>query len=977
MHETGDGNKYREFSILRLIAFAPLLFAATPVLAEAAQPASEDRDDGAIVPTGSEIVVLATRMRGEVDGAQPPVMTLDETEIASYGAASLGELVAAISPQTGSGRGRGQGHPVMLVNGQRVSSFREMRNIPPEAIRKVEVLPEEVSLRFGYPPNQRVINFILKENFATVSVAGEYNIPSRGGFTNSEIEAGLVRIDGPRRLNIEAKAVDDTMLTEAERGVIQSAASRPTVAGDPDPAQFRSLVDDSRELTLNGTWSAGLGDQGMEGSLSLNAAMTQNDSRALLGLDTVRLSGPTGETSVRTLADPLERVTDARTYQAGATLNRRLGDWQLTATVDGSYVDTVTRIDRARDTTVLVEAAAAGLLPVDGALPALPGGGFDRTRARDLSASSLLTLAGSPLMLPAGEVSLTVRGGFDYERTRNFTTRSANPAATLKRGDLSGGFNVALPLTSRREGVLDAIGDVTLNFSAGINDLSDFGTLTNWNAGISWNLTEKLGLQASYIVNEAAPSLADLGSPELALANVPVFDFTNGETALVTIVTGGNPNLVKEKQRDLKLSANWELPFMERSNLIVEYFRNSSDDVTRAYPLLTPAIEAAFPGRTTRDENNRLLRIDRRPVTYDRVASSRIRWGFNLSGRLSSDGEAGSGDRSERGGAPGMAPTVREPASGLVGFDPARFAELRGSLCGGGASPDVATLPEDLQARLRGPDGTVDPERFARFRERLCASPGEGGGPDFERFARLRQQLCGAETPDPATLPDRMRERLLAADGSIDPARLAALRERMCSPGTPDAAASPAPASAAAARTAGGPRGPMGFGRGGPPGGRWNLSIYHTWRFDETVRIAPGGPLLDLLAGDALTVGGVARHSLEFEGGVFKDGMGLRLNGSWMAPVRVRASGAPGSADLRFGSVFSIDARAFINLGQQQKLVAKYPFLKGVRIALTADNLLDSRQKVTDPSGITPIAYQKDLRDPRGRVIGIDIRKMF
>lgn len=51
--------------------------------------------------------------------------------------------------------------------------------------------------------------------------------------------------------------------------------------------------------------------------------------------------------------------------------------------------------------------------------------------------------------------------------------------------------------------------------------------------------------------------------------------------------------------------------------------------------------------------------------------------------------------------------------------------------------------------------------------------------------------------------------------------------------------------------------------------------------------------------------------------------------------------------------------------------------LKGLRVALTAENLFDSRQKVTDGSGAVPLSYQPDTLDPRGRVLGIDLRKAF
>ncbi len=180
-----------------------------------------------------------------------------------------------------------------------------------------------------------------------------------------------------------------------------------------------------------------------------------------------------------------------------------------------------------------------------------------------------------------------------------------------------------------------------------------------------------------------------------------------------------------------------------------------------------------------------------------------------------------------------------------------------------------------------------------------------------------------------------------------------------------------APGAGGPPRMGGGPM--MGM-MGGPGGqGRWSLSLFHTLRFADEVLVAPGGPVLDLLGGDALSGGGSPRNALEFEGGAFHKGKGLRLNGSWTAPTRVRASGLPGTSDLRFGSVFKLDLRAFVDVGQ----VSKAPILKGLRVALTAENLFDSRQKVTDGSGAVPLSYQPDYLDPRGRVLGIDLRKAF
>ena len=814
----------------------------------------ESASEDPVASQRGEILVLGTRFAGQVEADQPPIMTLDEADIASYGASSLADLLAAVAPQTGSGRGRG-GHPVILMNGQRISNFREMQGFSPEAIKRMEVLPEEVALRYGFPPNARVINFILKDNFSSTTIDGEYNMPTRGGFATSELTLSLLRINGASRLNLNAYAEDTSLLTEAERGIVQPAGISPRVAGDPDPAAFRSLIADSRDLGVNGSWSIGLGERGLGGSLSANASYSRNDNRSLSGLDSVVLSAPGGSTTLRTLAGPLARVGKTNRWEGGITLNKLLGSWQFTGTVDASFTDGQLLVDRRRSLSGLVTAAANGSLAITGPLPAVASAGTDLSTNKDLSFTSLLTLAGSPFRLPAGNAAMTIKGGFAFTNSDNADTRTATGNVRLKRGDASAGLNLALPITSRQEQVLGGIGDVSLNFSAGLNHLSDFGTLNDWSAGINWGLTGKLNLQASYIVNESVPSLQALGNPAAPIFNVTVYDFARGESVLVTALVGGNRGLVREKQRDLKLSANWQLPMKTSGNLIVEYFRNRSNNVTSDVPLLTPAVEAAFPGRATRDATGRLIALDRRPVTLFETRASRLRWGINLSGPM------------------GKAPAGRGPGGPMGQMRP-------GGPGGPGAGPGGPP-------RGPGPGG-----------------PGMGGGgPSVGRMMAM-----------------------------------------------------------------------MGGGTGQ---GRWNLSVYHTVRFSDRVNVAPGGPLLDLLGGDALSGGGVARHALEIEGGAFRKGFGLRINGNWSAPTRIKASGAPGTSDLRFGSVFRLNLRLFSDLGNHKALTDISPVFKGMRLAFQFDNVFDSRQKVTDASGATPFSYLPDFLDPKGRVIGIDLRKSF
>lgn len=806
------------------------------------------------VDEAGEILVVATRLRGQVDTAQPPIVTLDEEQIASYGAGSIQDLLAALAPQTGSGRGRGDGAPVILLNGMRISGFRELRGLPPEAIRRVEVLPEEVALKYGYRPDQRVVNFILKDNFRSIGSESEVGLPTQGGFTDLKQEVTLAKIDGASRLNMTGTLKSTGALTEAERGIVQAAPVGIRPAGDPDPADFRTLQARARSAALNTTWAKGLGGGA---SLSLNGLVQRDDSRSLNGLNTVTLMQG-GTAYDRTLLGPSPLVTHSQvtTVQGGAALNKPLGAWSLAVTGDGGHVETESTIDNRANLSGVQALVDAGLLSASEAIPANAYAvvGPDWALSKVDTLTSLATLSGRPLRLPGGEVALTVKAGFAYSGITSRNTRSGNGTTQLRRGDLQAGFSLDVPITSRKEGFGAGVGDLSLNANGEVHRLSDFGTLYDYGAGMTWKPTGALTVQASFIGTDAAPGLSSLGGPLVVNPAVALYDFTRGETVLASVTTGGNAALLKERQRDIKLGLNWDLPFMKNSTFIAEFFRNKSSNTTNAFPLLTPEVEAAFPGRVVRDASGRIISVDQRPVTFASEKGTRLRIGLNLSGSF--------------------------------------------------GKPD----PSAARGRVGGGAG--------------AGAVGSAGG----------RSGMGAGGPFPG----------------------------------------------------GGAGGGRGFGRMGGPGGpgsdglgRWNLSLTHTIRFTQKVQITPGGTELNLLDGDALTGGGVARHALQLEGGGFYRGFGLRLMGTYTGGTHVDASGLPGSTRLDFAPIATFNLRVFADLGRKPKLVSAVPFLKGARVSLDVDNLFDAQQRVTDGNGATPLRYRPGYLDPRGRVISVEFRKQF
>jgi hypothetical protein len=259
--------------------------------------------------------------------------------------------------------------------------------------------------------------------------------------------------------------------------------------------------------------------------------------------------------------------------------------------------------------------------------------------------------------------------------------------------------------------------------------------------------------------------------------------------------------------------------------------------------------------------------------------------------------------------------------------------------------------------------------------------------------------LCPADKAiDPKNLPSQITDRFKGADGQLDQARLTQFRTRVCSADPAQLAArqgqaaqgdaAPAPAGsqppARVARADG--NGGGGSGRGGRGGGfpgrggnggRWNISVSDTIELDNKVLVSPTGPMLDLLHGDALTGGGVARNTMSLEGGVFYNGLGTRISASYKSGTHVDGTGAAGSSDLNFGGLFTLDLRVFADLGRQDKLVKAVPFFKGSRLSFSIDNLFDARQKVTDENGVVPLRYQPYLIDPNGRSFKVEFRKLF
>ena len=548
-----------------------LVFVSPAALAQTAEPPAVPDAAEADVE-GEEIVVTGGRLPGAVIGDIQPEVILDGRAIRAYGAASIDELLQELAPLTGSIQGRGEGRPVVLLGGRRISGFREIRDLPPEAIARVDILPEEVALKYGYRADQKVVNIVLRRRFNAITAELEGAGATDGGQGRYGADLNYLRLQGGTRLSLDGEYQHIDPLFETERDV---------ELADPN----RTLVAASDRAKVNATYNRMiLGDV----SATLSGEFEAQDSLAGLGSDG----------SARLLRDRRSRDASLNYALNGDVTGFR---WALTGGYERNQATTLT------DRSLSVR---------------------DRARSVAETLGSEATLSGDVATLPAGAVAVTLKAGVDLRDIASTSTRTPAPTE-LSRDLVNGQANVDLPLL--RGG---GAGALSLNVNGAVQQLSDFGTLGAIGYGFNWRPSGAVRLIGSVTHEQGAPSIQQLGDPLIVTPEVRVFDLTTGQTVEVTVTEGGNPALRADTRRVLKLGLTLKPIAKTDLTLLANFTDSRIDNPVATFPTATPEIEAAFRGRFRRDAEGRLLSIDSRPVNFARSQQRQFRWGFNWSETL-------------------------------------------------------------------------------------------------------------------------------------------------------------------------------------------------------------------------------------------------------------------------------------------------------------------------------------------------------
>jgi len=861
----------------------PATSAAQKPVAAAPAPAASSADDD------EEVVVRGQKPRGSVPGDIPPEQTLNAADVRAYGVNNLSDLLDQLAPQTTSGRG---GQPVMLLNGRRISGFGEIRDLPTEAISRVEILPEEVALKYGYSADQKVVNIVLRERF--LALVGEVggSTSTEGGGTGTNPEANYVRIRGDARLTDNLRYQANTKLRESQRDIVDATGPNGT-----DVAHDKTLKGSSQQWSNNLVYARPIFDRS---TLTLNGALSYTTGDSLRGLPI---------TSTSPDPDPLHQRTENLTGHAGLTVNGDKGRWRWSVTGNYDHGDSLTHTQTGYDAS----------------------GALQTNRAESISnTGNFQLLTGGPLFqLPAGDFTTNVKAGLEYMGFDASSTRgTVEQNSNLSRRNANGQVNFDLPITSRRTGFGAFLGNLSLNANLAVTNLSDFGTMTNVGGGLVWTPIPAINLIGSYSREESAPTLNQIGDPTIATPQVRVFDYAAGQTVNVTQISGGNRDLRADRRHVWKLGTTLK-PFGDKNDLTftANFFHTITNDAIASLPEPTADLEAAFPDRFLRNAGGQLIQIDTRSVNFERERSDTLRLGMTFSINLKSILQKK------------FETWIAARRAGQDVPPPIRFNNFQPTLAGNKA--DLAKARAQFQQRQQqGDNGQV---------------PAANG------------QAPATQSPPPAGTQTAQSTPPLPAGNAGGP-----------------------PPGGGFGFGGGGPRGPGGFGGGGggrggfgggggfrQASGRLQVAIFDTWTLRDDVLIRQGVPLLDLLNGDSVGAGGgQSEHQLQLQLGYSNNGLGARLDSNYKTSTFVRGDGTGTAGDLHFSGLATFNLRFFADVGGMPKFVTK-TWARGLRISFGMNNVFDSRQRVRDQNGATPLRYQPAYLDPLGRTVSITIRKLI
>ncbi len=510
-----------------------------------------EADDAQGVDNNAEITVTGSRIKGARIAS--PVITIDRSEVERAGFGDMGEALRALpqnfsggqNPGVGKGarsgsntnddvtggsavnlRGLGADATLTLLNGHRLSfggsaQGIDISAIPPEAIERVEVIPDGSSALYGSDAVAGVVNVILRRKFTGVTASARVGTATEGGGTSqlyqivggSEWQDGNVLLAYSYRKNdeVEASQRDYADYLPEPHPLIKGQHVRSIVA-----SASQQLFSDVR-IQLDATFA----------DRTLNSRYNTNNILSVAH-------------------------TNDRSFSVTPSLEIPISD-EWSVSLSGTYARSQNNGSSVSSTLEGIEILREDVCYCN-ALKAVEG-----------------YAEGGLLSLPGGRVRAVIGAGF---RQNRYEVRSQSSVSGGTQRDTYAFGELQIPVISNVNEI-SLVRALTITFAGRYDRYNNSGTVTTPKIGVVYSPSSSIDLKYSWGRSFKAPALASMYATQYAFL-LPLFyfgDTTSDPTSSALYLAGGSTALRPERATSSTWTAVFHPTSLQGLTAEVSYFR--------------------------------------------------------------------------------------------------------------------------------------------------------------------------------------------------------------------------------------------------------------------------------------------------------------------------------------------------------------------------------------------------------------------
>lgn len=587
--------------------------------------ASAQEQGGPPPGSGHSDIIVTGRRPPNAPGSVEDRYAADS--IRTLGAMTIGEVIERLERRNG-------GRPFsIIVNGRRLADISDLRDVPPEALAEIQILSNRSAGNYGFTPENKVLNLVLKPRFASTTADLGMRLSTEGG--GDDVTAALrhIKIDQERRFNASVSLQGNTGLDGRDRIALLEGGANDALT------PYRTLLPSSRTASLTAGLALPLGSTSVTISAALSDSLSRQLARFTLAEPEEGNVGTGGSAAQSITARGVIDASRTRFYQIGLSASGALKRITWTGELTGS-------VTVSRTGSQLSRREIPGL-SADGDLAALPGSYVPLAISSSSGTLGAALSANAPLVsLPAGDLTANMRLSGSLQRLAS-TNGGGQPSRQVAgQGRYRGHLGFDVPVVGPGVPLGGFLGRVALSASVDSEWVSSAGRYPSYDASVEWQPADFLSLSLGRSRAETPPVLSRSRDAVVYTPGVLVVDTLTGNYVLVTRISGGETRLraVSEDMSTLRLSLSKAVGSTNIS-ATTEYASSRIANPVVYTGYASALFQRVFPGRFTRDGAGQLVSIDVRPFNASEERRNILKSNLHLTGIVGATG----------GGAPALA----------------------------------------------------------------------------------------------------------------------------------------------------------------------------------------------------------------------------------------------------------------------------------------------------------------------------------